>query len=176
MTSMQQPDAVTALSPAQRLFPDLHAELAATRRMLERVPEDRMDWAPHDKSMTLGRLASHLAELPRLATLVATLPEFAFDPTSFQPVTLGSRAELLAMFDETSAAMRQGIESLDWDQIDHRWVMRFGDRVLVDEPRGTVLRSLGLSHMAHHRAQLGVYLRLLDVALPRTYGPSADEQ
>jgi uncharacterized damage-inducible protein DinB len=176
MTSTQQPDTVTALSPAQRLFPDLDSELATTRRVLERVPDDRLEWGPHAKSMTLGRLATHLAELPRLATLVATLPEFNFDPASFKSVTLGSTAEIVALFDETSAALRQGIQSLDWEQIDQRWVMRLGDRVLVDQPRGAVLRSLGLNHMGHHRAQLGVYLRLLDVALPRVYGPSADEQ
>jgi uncharacterized damage-inducible protein DinB len=173
MTTIQPP---AALSPAQRLFPDLDTEFATTRRVLERVPDDRLDWRPHDKSMTLGRLASHLAELPRLASVVVTTPEFAFDPTKFQATVLGSSAEMVATFDQLSASMREALHALSWEEMDHHWTMRVGDHVVVQGPRGAVLRQLGLSHMTHHRAQLGVYLRLLDVSVPRVYGPSADEQ
>lgn len=176
MTSTQQPDAVTALTPAQRLFPDLDGELATTRRTLERVPDDRLDWTPHEKSMSLGRLASHLAELPKLASIVVSTPEFAFDPTKFKPMAFDSSAEMVATFDQLADELRTGLNALSWDEMDRHWTMRVGDHVVLQGPKGAILRQLGLSHMTHHRAQLGVYLRLLDVAVPRTYGPSADEQ
>ena len=176
MTSTQQPDAVTALTPAQRLFPDLDSELATTRRTLERVPDDRLDWTPHAKSMTLGRLASHVAELPKLASIVVSTPEFAFDPTKFKPMAFGSSAEMVATFDQLADEMRSGLHALSWEEMDRHWLMRVGDHVVLQGPKGAILRQLGLSHMTHHRAQLGVYLRLLDVPVPGTYGPSADEQ
>ena len=176
MTTTQLPDAVTSLTPAQRLFPDLDAELATTRRTLERVPDDRLDWMPHAKSMTLGRLASHLAELPKLASIVASTPEFAFDPSKFKPMAFGSSAEMVAAFDQLAGELRTGLNALGWEEMDRQWTMRVGDHVVVQGPKAAVLRQLGLSHMTHHRAQLGVYLRLLDVAVPKVYGPSADEQ
>ena len=176
MTTTQQPDAVTALTPAQRLFPDLDGELAITRRTLERVPDDRLDWTPHEKSMTLGRLASHLAELPKLASIVVSTPELAFDPTTFKPMTFGSSAEMVAAFDQLADEMRTALNALTWEEMDRHWVMRVGDHVVVQGQKGVVLRQLGISHMTHHRAQLGVYLRLLDVGVPGTYGPSADER
>jgi uncharacterized damage-inducible protein DinB len=176
MTTAQQPDAVAAVSPAQRLFPDLDGELATTRRVLERVPDDRLDWRPHEKSMTLGRLASHLAELPRLASIVVTTPELVFDPASFKQTEFTSSAEMVAAFDELAGAMRAALHQLTWEQMDARWVMRIGSHVILDDTKAIILRQLGLSHMTHHRAQLGVYLRLLDVSVPRVYGPSADEQ
>ena len=176
MTSTQQPDAVTALSPAQRLFPDLDGELATTRRTLERVPDDRLDWMPHAKSMTLGQLASHVAELPKLASLVVSTPEFAFDPATFKSAAFGSSAEMVAAFDQLAGELRTGLHALSWDEMDRHWTMRVGDHVVVQGPKGAIVRQLGLSHMTHHRAQLGVYLRLLDVPVPKVYGPSADEQ
>ena len=176
MTSTTLPDAGATLSPADRLFPDLDAELETTRRAIASVPEDRLDWQPHAKSMTLGRLASHLAELPRLATIVASTPEFAFEPAKFKQAEFRTTAEMLAAFDALSREMRDGIRALSWEQMDAHWTMRVGDHVVVQGAKGAVLRQLGLSHMTHHRAQLGVYLRLLGVPVPKVYGPSADEQ
>jgi uncharacterized damage-inducible protein DinB len=176
MTSTPLPDTVAGPSAADRLFPDLDAELATTRRAIERVPDDRLDWQPHEKSMTLGRLASHLAELPRLATLVVSTPEFVFDPTQFKPMAFGTTAEMLAAYDGLSQEMRDGIRAMGWEQMDQQWTMRVGDHVVLQGPKSAVLRQLGMSHMTHHRAQLGVYLRLLGVAVPKVYGPSADEQ
>jgi uncharacterized damage-inducible protein DinB len=162
-------------SPNDLLFSDLPQELAATRRVLERVPEGRADWRPHSKSTSLGNLAAHLAQLPRLARTVLTTDELDWATTPFQPPTVSTNAELLALFDEHATAMQEAVAAADWAALGKRWVMRIGDHVIVNEQKGKLIRTLGITHMAHHRAQLGVYLRLLDVPVPRTYGPSADE-
>ncbi len=162
-------------TPAQLLFGDLAQEIAATRRVLERVPEGHTDWRPHGKSMTLGRLATHIAELPRFATTIPTTDELDFDSIGYTPVTLATTAEVVALFDAESARMRAAIEAMTWEMVTQRWVMRGGGQVWIDGQKGQLIRTFGISHIAHHRAQLGVYLRLLDVAVPSVYGPSADE-
>jgi uncharacterized damage-inducible protein DinB len=164
------------ISPTELLFSDLPQELATTRRVLERVPEGRADWRPHEKSTPLGSLATHLAQLPRLATAVLTTDELDWAKTPFQQPTLSTTAEIVALFDKESAAMKEALAAADWATLGKRWVMRIGDHVIMDEQKGKLIRSLGVSHMAHHRAQLGVYLRLLGVAVPGVYGPSADER
>lgn len=165
---------VTA-TPAQLLFADLAQEIAATRRVLERVPDGRTEWRPHDKSMTLGRLATHIAELPRFATTILSTDELDFGASGYTPVTLAMTAEIVALFDAESAKMRAAIDAMTWEAVGQRWVMRGGGQVWIDGQKGELMRTFGLSHIAHHRAQLGVYLRLLDVAVPGVYGPSADE-
>jgi uncharacterized damage-inducible protein DinB len=164
------------VSPTELLFSDLPQELAATRRVLERVPEGRADWRPHEKSTPLGSLAAHLAQLPRLATAVLTTDELDWAKTPFQQPTLSTAAEIVALFDKEAAAMQEALAAADWPALGKRWVMRIGDQVIVDEQKGKLIRALGISHMAHHRAQLGVYLRLLGASVPRVYGPSADER
>jgi len=165
----------TSATPAELLFGDLAAELATTRRILERVPDGKADWHPHEKSMTLGRLATHLAELPRFARTLLETEELDWATFEYVPRTLETTAERLALFDAESAAMRAAVEGMTWETVGSRWVMRAGDHVILQGPRGQLLRSIGLSHMVHHRAQLGVYLRLLGVPVPGVYGPSADE-
>ena len=172
---MTAPAATQTLSPAQYVFVDLEPELASTRRVLERVPDGRADWHPHEKSMSLGRLATHLAELPRFARTVLETPELDWATAGYAPRTLETTAERLALFDAESAAMRAAVEAMTWETVGSRWVMRAGDHVILQGPRGQLLRSIGMSHMVHHRAQLGVYLRLLGVPVPGVYGPSADE-
>jgi uncharacterized damage-inducible protein DinB len=165
-----------ALTPAQLLFPDLAQEFAATRRALERVPEAHAEWKPHGRSTSLGALAAHVAELPVLATMVATTDEVDFATGKYQPLKFESTAQVLAVFDERAEQMRQAVDAMTWEQLGQRWVMRAGEQVFVDNLKGPLLRSFGLSHLVHHRAQLGVYLRLLDVAVPKSYGPTADER
>ena len=162
-------------SPAELLFSDLPNELAITRRVLERVPDGHTDWVPHTKSASLGRLATHLAELPRLTTTVLTTDELDWATSGFTPRTLPSTAEILALFDEQSAAMQAALASADWNAMAKEWVMRAGDHVFVRARKADLIRGLGISHMAHHRAQIGVYLRLLSVPVPKVYGPTADE-
>lgn len=170
MTAMPTTD-----SPAQLLYPDLASELASTRRVLERVPEARADWQPHDKSFTLGRLASHVAELPNFGTLIMRTDELDFAKGAYTPLAFESTAQIVAEFDRRAGEMQQALHGATWEALGRRWVMRGGDVVYVEGVKSTLIRSFGLSHLTHHRAQLGVYLRLLGVAVPQVYGPTADE-
>lgn len=164
------------LTPAQLLYPDMATELATTRRVLERVPDDEPHWAPHEKSTTIGRLATHLAQLPRFAAMMLTSSELDVLTTKWPDDTLPTTAERLALFDSLAKQMREHVEAVDWPALAETWTLRAGEHVILHERKSTLLRTLALSHMAHHRAQLGVYLRLRGVAVPRVYGPSADEQ
>lgn len=157
------------------LYADLDLELAATRRMLERVPFEHWDWKPHPKSFTLGRLATHLAELPRFAEVIATTEEMDMAKGPMPPSTVGNTAELVALFDARAATMRTVVASMDAATLAGHWKLRVGDTVYLDAPRSLLLRQHGISHPVHHRAQLSVYLRLLGVPVPGLYGPSADD-
>jgi len=162
-------------TPAVLLFSDLESELATTRRMLERVPNGKNDWRPHPKSRSLGELAVHLAQLPGFGIMMLTHDEFdGLAPRAPEPA-LATSADRVKMFDALSAQLRGLLENLTWDQAKKPWTLRFGDRIAMKAPRAGVLRSAFVTHSAHHRAQLGVYLRLLDVAVPWSYGGSADE-
>lgn len=160
---------------AAELYADLDLELAATRRVLERVPFEHWDWRPHEKSFTLGRLATHLAELPRFAEVMATTDELDMAQGMDAPPTVASRDELLALFDARAASMRAIVAGLDAERLAGHWKLRVGDAVYLDAPRALLLRQHGISHPVHHRAQLTVYLRLLGVPVPGLYGPSADD-
>ena len=157
------------------LYADLDLELAATRRILDRVPFEHWDWKPHEKSFSLGRLATHLAELPRFAEAMASMEEMDMAKSPFKPSVVKNREELLALFDERSASMRRAVASLDEKRLAAHWRLRMGDMVFLDAPRSLLLRQHGISHPVHHRAQLTVYLRLLNVPVPGLYGPSADD-
>lgn len=164
-----------SVSPADLLFPDLDEELGATRRMIAQVPDGHVDWSPHDKSMTLGELASHLAELPGFPGLMLAHDEFDMSESDFEQRVVDDTDERLEIFDEAAARLRDLLDDLTWDRAMAEWTLRLDGEVLMQGPRSVLVRNAGLSHMAHHRAQLGVYLRLLDVPLPRVYGPTADE-
>ena len=165
-----------AVRPSELLYPDLDAELALTRRMLAVVPDGQNDWKPHEKSASLGGLATHIASLPGFASTIFSTMELDWATFKYVPPVANTTAERLALFDERAAAMSAQVKGADWPALAEHWVMRAGDKVMMDEPKGKLLRTMGLSHIAHHRAQLGVYLRLLDVPIPGTYGPSADEK
>ena len=165
--------APTAQEPFTLLFSDLEAELKTTRKILERVPDGNEDWRPHEKSMTLGALSSHIAQLPAYGIMILTTEEL--DGSKMPRFKAADTAERLKKFDEESGEMRRLFEALTWDQAMASWTFKFGDRVVVQNERGRLLRTMVITHIAHHRAQLGVYLRLLGVAIPGSYGPSADE-
>jgi uncharacterized damage-inducible protein DinB len=160
------------------LLPEFDHEMASTRKTLERVPEDKFGWKPHEKSMTMGRLAGHVAELP--GWTVQTLKQDSLDiaPISgppFQPKIATSRADLLAFFDKSVADGRAALASTSDEEMMKPWSLLAGGKTMMTMPKVAVLRTFVLSHGIHHRAQLGVYLRLNDVAVPSVYGPSADE-
>jgi uncharacterized damage-inducible protein DinB len=152
----------------------LEKEAPVTRKMLERVPEDRLGWQPHPKSMSLGQLATHVAEIPNWVPMVAGQDVLEFSPGDYHPFVAGSRKELLDYFEKNLGEGRATLEKLSDDVLDKTWTMRSGQQVMVSDRKDEVLRMC-LSQIIHHRAQLGVYLRLLDIPIPGSYGPSADE-
>lgn len=164
---------------SESLLPEFDHETANTRKTLERAPEGRWDWKPHDKSMTVGGLTTHLANL--LTWAVTTIEEDSFDlgPPGTKPPAmqaLGSRAEALETFDKNRRAAREAIAGTSDEMLMASWSLKSGGQTLFSMPKIAVLRSFVMNHMIHHRAQLGVYLRLCDVPVPALYGPSADEQ
>lgn len=163
------------MSMGQSLAAEFEHEARTTRRLLERVPEASFDWKPHEKSMTLGRLATHVAELPELLVPALTQDEFDFGSGDFKPFEPKSTAELLEKFDRNVSATAAALKSHPDERMGEKWKLRSGDRVIFEMPRAMVVRYFGFNHIVHHRGQLSVYLRLLDVPLPSIYGPTADE-
>ena len=163
----------------ESFLPEFDHEIASTRKILERVPDDRLTWQPHAKSMTLGRLASHVSELPHLGAMILSDDEFDFAPTSgkpkWVPTILGSREEILANLDRSSASARAKLAAASDESMRQMWTMRAGSQVLLQLPRAACCRSVMMNHLIHHRGQLSVYLRLCDVPVPGMYGPSNDE-
>jgi len=166
-----------ALSAA--LLPEFDQEMANTRKTLERVPDDKFGWKPHAKSMTLKQLAVHLAFFP--SWMVDTLDKSSFDyaPVGGEPYKtpdINSRKDLLDNFDRDLVKARKSLESASDAHLMENWSLLAGGKTIFSMPRIAVLRGMVMNHMIHHRAQLGVYLRLNDVPVPAFYGPSADEQ
>ena len=157
------------------LLPEFDHEMTTTRKILERVPEDRFDWKPHTKSFALGALATHLANLPTWGTETLTKSEIDLPAVQPPPGALPSKTELIATFDRNVAAARAAMTGKTDGELLAIWSLKRGGKTLFSMPKTAVMRSFVLSHMIHHRAQLGVYLRLLDVPVPATYGPTADE-
>ena len=164
------------MSLAEPFLRELEAEGVATRKVLERMPEDKFGWAPHEKSMTLGKLASHVADLPAWVAYTIEHDELVFGPDNAVPEDLKNAADLVAHFDEQMEAAKISLQNVSDETLLKHWQMRMGDVVLIDSRRVEVLRRWVLNHSVHHRAQLTVYLRLNDVPVPAVYGSSADEQ
>lgn len=159
------------------LLPEFDQEAASTRLFLERVPAGDADWRPHPKSMTLGALAAHVANLTAWLGMTLTATEFDLNPpggSPFVPPGFTTVEALLASFDNNVASSRAALTKATDADFAVPWTLRSGDQVYFTAPRAVVVRSFALSHLIHHRAQLGVYLRLRDVPLPPCYGPSAD--
>jgi uncharacterized damage-inducible protein DinB len=161
-------------SPVSLLFADLDGELATTRRMLERVPDGKDDWRPHKKSRSLGELATHIAQLPGFGILMLTRDEYDGAQGLPQPEAT-DKAGRLKLFDEVSAELRRQLEQMTWDHARSPWTLRVRDDTILNAPRANLIRSAVITHSAHHRAQLGMYLRLLELSVPISYGPTADE-
>ena len=160
--------------PIALLFPELDEELAVTRTILGIVPWEHAEWKPHPRSGTLRQLSTHVAQLPGFATTMAAMDVLHFNPEDFRPAPVTSTAELVALFDTEAAKMRAALATLDHERLNGSWKMLFGGNAMIDNQRAFLLRHMGINHLVHHRAQLGVYLRLLDVRIPGSYGPSAD--
>jgi uncharacterized damage-inducible protein DinB len=161
------------------LLPEFDTEMASTRKMLERVPESKVDYKPHAKSGSLGWLAWHVADLPHWVVETIHKDELDFAPPGAprQPApTMESREQLLSTFDTKVANARAAIAGASDEHLAKPWTLKFGGNTIFSMPRADVLRSFVMNHLIHHRAQLGVYLRMNDVPVPGMYGPSADEK
>ena len=160
------------------LLPEFDHEMATTRRLLERVPEAEFGWKPHDKSMALGQLAGHVANLPHWCSLMLDLTVFDLDSMASdpRPKLAESRAGLVAEFDaKVSRAREQLVRTTDADLMTP-WTLKKGGHEIFTLPRVSAIRSFVMNHLIHHRGQLSVYLRLRDVPVPPIYGPTADDQ
>jgi uncharacterized damage-inducible protein DinB len=163
------------MSISQMLLPEFDQEMANTRKLLERFPEGKNEYKPHDKSMDLGRLAGHVATLPEWATMTLTTESLNFEPDQFKPFIPSTRQELLETFDRHVAAARAQIAGASDESLGKVWTVSMSGNPMMSMPRVAVLRGMVMNHLIHHRAQLGVYFRLNGVAIPGMYGPSADD-
>ena len=155
------------------LLLELENEAKTTRRVLERVPGDQLAWKPHTKSMSLGQLAMHVATVPGNVAEIAAKPSFAV--TAFTQASATSAAELIPALEQSVAKARHLLGGMDDAELSETWRLTNGDREIMAVPRAALLRSVMLNHWYHHRGQLSVYLRELNVPVPSIYGPSADE-
>jgi uncharacterized damage-inducible protein DinB len=162
------------MSIAQSLLPEFDQEMKSTRKLLECVPDGKFDYKPHEKSMTLGKLASHVAEIPTyiVSTLRLERLDFTGEEKQAAPAT---RQEMLDAFDKTVAEARELLSKATDEDLAKIWTLTYMGQQIFSMPRAAVLRTMCLSHLYHHRGQLGVYLRMNDVEFPGMYGPSADE-
>jgi uncharacterized damage-inducible protein DinB len=165
------------MTTAEILLQDYDAEIAGTRRVLERIPEDLPDFKCHDKSMPLGRLAMHVATLPIFGKTILTTPgmDMANPNHKFPDNTFRTRDITVATFDAAAADARAALAGLSDADLATPWTFSFGDHVISNAPRSLSYRQFFFNHLLHHRAQLSVYLRLNDIPVPGLYGPSADE-
>lgn len=157
------------------LMMELQHEAESTRKMLERLPKEKLTWKPHEKSMSLGRLAMHLAEIPGWVNATLLADELDFSKMDYKMVEATSSEEAVKMFDEKLASALDVLKNTEDATMMNMWTMRDGEKIYFTMPKIAVLRSFVYSHLIHHRGQMSVYLRLLDVPVPGSYGPSADD-
>jgi uncharacterized damage-inducible protein DinB len=163
------------MSIAQSMLPEFDHEMASTRKTLERIPLDKLAWKPDPKSMPLGRLAGHVTEMVGWGTMTLQSEGLDMNPGDHKPFEVTSREQLLAEFDKNVQALRAALSSAKDEDMMTTWTLKIGGNVLFSMPRVSVIRSMILNHVIHHRAQLTVYYRLNGVPVPALYGPSADE-
>lgn len=157
------------------LLAELKKESANTRKILQAVPDEHLGWKPHEKSFTLSRMASHVAEMPRWFNWILDSNELDMAATPLERFNCTSTSELLAFFDEKLSEAEAAISNATNEQLEQNWTFRRGEHIIVSSSRYDAVRSWMMNHQIHHRGQLSVYLRLLDVHVPGMYGPSADD-
>jgi uncharacterized damage-inducible protein DinB len=163
---------------AEQILPEFNEEMANARKVLERIPEDKLDWKPHPKSNTIGWNANHLAEIPEWVGLTLSTTEFDIAPVGGEPYQspkLTSRKAILDLFDRNVAAARTALAAVKDEDMGVTWSLVQAGKPLITMPRSAVIRSFVINHLVHHRAILCVYLRLNNIPVPGMYGPSGDE-
>jgi uncharacterized damage-inducible protein DinB len=163
------------MSSTKEFLQEINDESVVTRKMLERIPADRYDWQPHPKSMTIRQLAGHIAELPGWVSMAFNTSELNFAENTYMPPVWENNADLLELFEKNLQSAQSDLAQHNDDKLLPQWLLKHGDTVLANMTKGSLIRH-AISQTIHHRAQLGVFLRLLDIPIPGTYGPSADDQ
>jgi len=153
---------------------EMNQEAVATRKVLAAVPNDKLDWQPHNKSMSIRALATHIAELPTWVTMALTTEELDFASSPYKPTIVNSTQELIELFEKSLADGRSQLIPENEAKMGEPWTLRSGDTIFSTTTKAETIRH-AFNQITHHRAQLGVYLRLLDIPVPATYGPSADD-
>jgi len=162
------------MSIIEMLLKEMEQEAVTTRKMLSIVPDDKYSWKPHEKSMTIQRLATHVAELPTWVTMTLTTNELDFANNPYEPEVITNTKDLLQYFEKCLAEGKSSLQKAKDEDLLPVWTLRNGDTIYSTEPKGDVIR-MAYCQIVHHRAQLGVFLRLLNVPIPGSYGPSADD-
>ena len=157
------------------LLKEFEHEAQTTRKHLERLPDGKLGWQPHEKSFTAAGLASHITECIGWTEVIFNENEINFDPATYKPYVAKSAADLLRTFDDNVTKGRQALAATTEESLEQPWSLKIKGRVQFERPRADVFRDFALSHVIHHRGQFSVYLRLLDIAVPGSYGPSADD-
>lgn len=164
------------MSINEALLGELNYEIISARKVLERIPADKFDWKPHEKSMSMGVLANHLADIFAWYKMVLETDELDFAANSYAPKAASDTEELTAIFDANVAAAQESLVKAEAAEFTKTWTLRSGEHVIFTLPKTSTLRTFVANHLIHHRGQLSVYLRLNDIPVPSIYGPSADEQ
>lgn len=172
---MSSTAATSSNNIASALIAEMEHEAAVTRTCLERVPAEKFDWKPHEKSMTFGKLATHIAEMFSWTPATLQQPELDFSKFDYKPLEPATTDELVEYLDKNVAEAIDVLRNTPDEVFLETWTMRNGETVYFTMPKITVMRSFVMNHIVHHRGQLSVYLRLNDISVPSIYGPSADE-
>ena len=159
----------------QAIMNEIKHEGASTKKLLERVPFDKFDWKPHERSMLLGKLAVHIAEIPRWSSRILSATEFDFTKANYTPAEVHSTEELVKLSESNIQNALNDFNAAKDEDLMAPWTFRRGEHVIFTLPRVAAIRTLAMNHLLHHRGQLSVYLRLLNIPIPGMYGPSADE-
>jgi len=163
------------MSIKENLLKELQIEAKSTRKMLERIPDDKFNWKPHEKSMSMGALAAHIAENIGWISYIIDTDDYNFESSGYKQPDVNSNKQLLELFEEGLKKAEESLKNSDDKRLLGNWIMRSNEKIFIDLPRKEVLRNFFFSHTAHHRGQLSVYMRLNDIPLPTVYGPTADE-
>jgi uncharacterized damage-inducible protein DinB len=161
---------------SQSFILELKQEAASTKKILERVPEGQFNWKPHEKSMTLGRLTTHVAELPGFLNSILLMDDFDFAKGDYKASHATTPEELMKVFQQKIDEVVQTLQNTSDEKMQGSFTLRSGGHVIATLPRMVAIRSMAMNHILHHRGQLSVYLRLLGIPVPGLYGPSADEK
>lgn len=172
---MSSTAAASSNNLASALIAEMQQEAAVARTCLERVPADKFDWKPHEKSMPFGKLAVHIAEMFNWTAVTLQQPELDFSKFDYKPLEPATTEELVEYLDKNVAEALDVLRNTTDDVFMENWTMKNGETVYFTLPKVAVMRSFVMNHIVHHRGQLSVYLRLNDIAVPSIYGPSADE-